>query len=288
MSLLLAVLWLAFPALGQDRYGAKGIFPVYEGDGKWWIYEKGGRQEALKPGARFLVVGSRGSGLFSVARSSAAFGGLCRARQPVKLRTAILAGDRKPVGSPIIGIAVTPAFTLKGSKARYTPLSNQVTEQTYARLLAPLKSAVSDEIKRGVFRFKVDDNPSPRLLADPLPEQLTLKIDFGSEVGVRGLSAPFVLVAGAQASATYRRCLRLADGERLLGDCLEMPDALMAETSRLQFVAYDPSGKGGVLVLAYTPAEPLWGHERWGFALTSAGPRLFLMDSMDPRCREGF
>ena len=62
----------------------------------------------------------------------------------------------------------------------------------------------------------------------------------------------------------------------------------MAETAQLRFVSYDPSGKGGPLLLAYSKEAPLWGHERWGFALRAAGARLFLRDAMDPRCREGF
>ena len=97
-----------------------------------------------------------------------------------------------------------------------------------------------------------------------------------------------VLVTGAQISNSFRRCLRLADGDKLIGDCVEMPSDLMAETALLRFVSYDPSGKGGPLLLAYTKDAPLWGHERWGFALRSSGARLFLRDAMDPRCREGF
>ena len=67
-----------------------------------------------------------------------------------------------------------------------------------------------------------------------------------------------------------------------------MPHDLMAETAQLRFVAYDPSGKGSPFLLAYTRGEPLWGHERWGFQLTAKGPRLFLHDALDPRCRESF
>ncbi|MBI4060511.1 MAG: hypothetical protein HY403_03690, partial [Elusimicrobia bacterium] len=82
--------------------------------------------------------------------------------------------------------------------------------------------------------------------------------------------------------------LRLADGGRLLGPCVEMPHELMSETAQLRFVSYDPSGGGSPFLLAYTHGEPLWGHERWGFVLRRGGARLFLRDAMDPRCREGF
>ena len=47
-------------------------------------------------------------------------------------------------------------------------------------------------------------------------------------------------------------------------------------------------GGGNPYVLAFTPEEPLWGHERWGFVVRASGPRLFLTDAMDRRCREGF
>jgi hypothetical protein len=290
LAAILFALVLARPALGQDKYGAKNIFPVYEGDGKWWIYEKGGKQAALKTGGTFLVIGSEGSGLFGVVRSSAAYGGQCDGRKMKKLRTAILLGDRRAprIGTPIIGIKAPDGFSLKGSKARYEALKNQVTEQTYQLLLPALKAAAIQEIKSGIFRFKSDDSPSPQLLNEPREEQVGLKIDFGAPLRIAGLKAPFILVTGAQVSATYRRCVRLADGDKLIGDCLEMPDALLAETSRLQFVSYDPSGKGNVYLLAYTPQEPLWGHERWGFAVNKGGVRLFLMDAMDPKCRETF
>jgi hypothetical protein len=62
----------------------------------------------------------------------------------------------------------------------------------------------------------------------------------------------------------------------------------MAETSLLEFVAYYPNAGAWPFVLAHTVSEPLWGHERWGFQITSQGPKLFLRDALDPRCREGF
>ena len=103
-----------------------------------------------------------------------------------------------------------------------------------------------------------------------------------------GLKAPVVLITGAQIGGTYRRCLRLADGDKLIGPCAEMPHDLMAETTQLRFITYDPSGKGSPFLLAYTRGEPLWGHERWGFVLRSSGVRLFLRDALDPSCRAEF
>jgi hypothetical protein len=63
----------------------------------------------------------------------------------------------------------------------------------------------------------------------------------------------------------------------------------MMETKLLKFVAYEPNGGGRPFILAFSEGQPpLWGHERWAFRLTSAGPQLFLQDALDPRCREGF
>ena len=62
----------------------------------------------------------------------------------------------------------------------------------------------------------------------------------------------------------------------------------MAKPALLQFVTYDPAGGGSPFVLALTTKTPMWGDERWGFVIRAAGPRLFLMDAMDVRCRAGF
>jgi len=296
MRVLLVALALAgaAPARAQEAYGAKGIYPVYKTAGQWVIFDKDprpvkpGQAAPLAPGGRFLVVGSSGSELFTVARTSATYGGACRKNKPVKLRAALLKGPRSAVGSPIIGIKVREDFSLKGSQARYLALRNEVDEGAYSRLGDAVKAAVASDIKSGGFRFSLDDNPSPQLQQDPRPEQVQMKIDFGARLMVRGLADAFVFIEGSQVSATFRRCLRLAEGEKLTADCVEMPHALMAETALLRFVAYDPGGDGRPLLLAYTPEAPLWGDERWGFALRNSGPRLVLFDVMDPRCREGF
>jgi hypothetical protein len=296
MRALLAALVLvcAMPARAQEAYGAKGIYPVYETAGQWVIFDKdpkplnSGEAPPLGPGTRFLVVGSQGSEIFTVARTSATYGGACRKNKALKLRAALLKGPRSAVGSPIIGIRVKADFRLRGSRAKYLTLPNEVNEETYTRLSDTIKSAVASDIKDGGFHFSPDDNMSPLLQQDPKPEQIQMKIDFGARLRVRDLADAFVFVEASQVSATVRRCLRLADGGKLVARCVEMPDKLMAETALLRFVAYDPSGQGNPLLLAYTPNPPLWGDERWGFSLRSSGPKLVLSDAMDPRCREGF
>ena len=281
----------AHPAVAQDQYGAKGLFPVYDVGGHWLIYDKtteNGGSQALRPGGRFLLIGSDGADLFAVAHSSAAYGGACRHKKPARLRAAILSGPRSSVGDPILALGVPASFSLKGSHAAYKALPNAVGEPLYQALVAALSAAIIEEAKSGSFRFKADDEGASAFLSDPKPEKISLKIDFAASTKVAGLIAPMVLVTAAQISNSFRRCLRLADGDKLIGGCVEMPSDLMAETALLRFVSYDPSGKGSPLLLAYTKDAPLWGHERWGFALRSSGPRLFLRDAMDPRCREGF
>lgn len=294
LSFLIATLLLcalSCPSRAQDEYGAKGLFPVYDHAGTWLVYDKASRKgaaSALTPGSRFLVVGSRGADLFSVARASATYGGACRGRKPLRLRAAILKGPREEVGDPILAIKVPPRFSLEGSRALYADLPNAVDENVYRSLGAALAAATVSEAKEGAFRFKLDDAGASSFLADPKPEKVLLKIDYAARPRVAGLAAPLVVVSGAQIANSFRRCLRLADGNKLLGGCVEMPSDLMAETALLRFVSYDPSGNGSPFLLAYTKQAPLWGHERWGVALRAAGARLFLRDAMDPRCREGF
>lgn len=287
----LAAASLPRPAAAQDEYGAKGLFPAYDSGGRWLIYDKTtakGGSLALKIGGNFLLVGSSGAELFDVAHASAAYGGACRGRKPARLRSAILRGPRRKVGDPILAIKVPDGFTLKGSRAVYRVLPNAVDEPLYQALGAALTAATADEARTGAFRFKADDEGAAAFAADPKPEKVLLKIDYAARVEVAGLSAARVLVTGAQVSNSFRRCLRLADGDKLVGGCVEMPSDLMAETALLRFVSYDPSGKGSPLLLAYTKDAPLWGHERWAFALRSSGARLLVRDAMDPRCREGF
>lgn len=274
----------------QENYGAKGIYPVYEQSGSWLIFNKTarGKSPALKPGRKFLIIGGSGAGLFTVEKTSATYGGACSARKPIPLPAAILAGSRAGVGRPVIGVAVPASFTLKGSKARTRALPNQVSEDTYRVLGGVLKEASLSDIKSGDYPFGLDENPPSGFLENPQPETVGSKIDFAARVEVKGLSDAFVLVEGTQVLSSYRRCLRVADGGKLIGDCAEMPHVLMAETSLLEFALYDPSGKGTVYLLASSSAQPLWGEERWALSVSRHGPRLFLRDALDPRCRESF
>jgi len=288
---LLSLLALAPRAFAQDEYGSRGLFPVYKSGGQWVIFDKARKPSSSKdllPGSKFLIVGSEGADLFVVGRTSATYGGACRGKKPLKLRAALLKGPRSTVGDPVMAIKVPDSFQLKGSRARYDALENKVDEPLYALLGSTLSAVALEEGRSGAYRFRADDEGSLGFLSDPTPSKVSMKIDFAAHPPVAGLKAPTALITDAQISSAHRRCLRLADGDRIIGRCVEMPHDLMSETAQLRFVAYDPGGKGSPFLLAYTKGEPLWGHERWGFILRGTGARLFLRDSMDPRCREGF
>ena len=273
LSLLL--LTLPGPARAQEEYGAKGIYPVYETGGQWLIFDKHPKKD-LHPTAappalchRFLVIGSEGSEIFQ-GRELGDHGGARRGKRPAKLRAALLKGPRSAVGRPIIGIKVPASFRLKGSRAKYVKLSNQTGEGTYAALGEAIKKTAIDDVAKGAFRFKLEDEAGALFQQNPALEKVQMKIDFGAQVVVKGLSDPFLFVESTQISSTYRRCLRLADGGKLRGDCALMPHDLMAETNLLQFVSYDPSGQGNPYLLAFTPAQPLWGHERASWLVATA------------------
>lgn len=284
-ALLTALLLLAAPVFAQEEYGAKGIFPVYETSGQWAVFDKKpGKPDLLGKGERFLVIGSDGAQLFDVGRTSGTYGGGCRKGKPAKLRAALLVGPRRLVGRPILGIHVNESFALKGSRAVFTALKSEVSETQYQTLGPKLTEAVMQDVKDGKFRFKLDEQPP----ADLKPESIQTKIDFGAKLAIAGLKRPYVFVEESQIGASSRRCLRVADGDQLIGGCAEMPRTLMAETELLQFVSYDPSGKGQPIVMAFTKKTPLWGDERWGFVVRDSGPRLFLVDAMDVRCRASF
>lgn len=286
------LLWTVAPVHSQEEYGAKGLYPVYETGGHWLIFDKNpkklkGETSPLAPGKRFLVVGSQGADIFEVSRTSAAYGGACRDKKPARLRAALLHGPRRVVGIPIMGISVPPSFSLKGSRALYTALENSVGEQTYHALSQLIRESALSDAKGGDFPFRVDEDTAA-VVGTLSTDKMIVKIDFGAKLLIQGLSEPYFLIEGTQISGTYRRCLRLSDGARLMGDCVQMPHTLMAETTQLKFVSYDPSGQGQPYLLAYTAQAPLWGHERWGFIVRKGGPRLFLSDTMDVRCRASF
>ncbi len=288
---VLSLLALAAPTRAQDEYGSRGLFPVYQSGNQWVIFDKprkSANPKDLMPGSKFLIIGSVGADLFVVGRTSATYGGVCRGKKPLKLRAALLKGPRSTVGDPVMAIKVPDSFQMRGSNARYVALENAVDEPLYQLIGSTLTLAALEEAKSGAYRFRADDEGSAAFLADPRPDKIASKIDFAAHPVVAGLKAPTALVTDAQISSAHRRCLRLADGDRLIGKCVEMPHDLMSETAQLRFVAYDPGGNGSPFLLAYTKGEPLWGHERWGFVLRGTGARLFLRDAMDPRCREGF
>jgi hypothetical protein len=296
MRAVLAAVLLAFAAVprraaAQEAYGARGLFPVYVVGRHWMIYDKthsAAARAGLRPGGTFLLIGSAGEGVFTVARTSAAYGGVCRRGKPARLRAAMLRGPIRRVGVPILAIRAPKGFRLEGSRAVYRVLPNAVDESVYKALEVPLARETIADAKSGAFRFKPGDSGRDAFLADPSPDKILLKIDYASHPRVAGLAAPTVLVDGEQISDSFRRCLYLADGSRLIGRCVEMPHDLMAETALLRFVSYDPSGEGTPLLLAFTPKPPLWGQERWGFVLRASGPSLFLRDALDPRCRASF
>lgn len=286
---VLSLLLLAAPAClrAQEDYGNKGIFPVYEVAGQWVVFDKKPvKPSPLAAGNRFLVIGSEGAQIFNVARTSGTYGGACNGNKPLRLRAALLKGPRSAVGRPIIGIRVPERFTLKGSRAVYKQLHNTVNDQTYATLLPALSDANQADMQAGLFPTKPDDEKARAIWKDPKNIQST--IDFGASLPIQGLSDAFVFVENSAISASERRCLRLASGGKLVGRCADMPRALLAETSALEFVSYDPSGSGSPFLLAFTKSTPLWGDERWGFRVRASGAQLFLKDAMDIGCREGF
>ncbi|MHB2025708.1 MAG: hypothetical protein ACYCPQ_03575 [Elusimicrobiota bacterium] len=294
---LVPVLFLASAACScwaAGNYGSKGLYPVYETAGQWLIYDKNpspAQELWLSPGQRYLLVGSKGSGIFTVGRDSQTYGGVCQGSRPIPVKAALLRGPRSLVGSPIIGIRVPRTFSLRGSRAAFQSLRNNVDEETYHSLEPALQARAIEDITRG--RVAVDF--STAIFADAgsgsRPEKkpaIQTTIDFGAAVNVKGLIKPFVIVNQAAVSNRIWRCLRLTDGSKIIGDCARMPRRLMAETGLLRFVSYDPSGAGRPYLFAFTKEAPLWGDERWGFALGAQGPKLFLMDAMDTNCREGF
>ncbi len=166
--LLLALALLApRPAAAQEEYGAKGIYPVYEVGGQWAVFDKKAVRKAtpaLALGKKLLVVGSAGAQVFEIARASATYGAVCRNRRPAKARAALLKGPRRGVDRPIIGISVPDSFSLRGSKALYQPLKNQVDESVYQRLLDKLKAATIEDVKSGAYKFKLDDGAAEPFL----------------------------------------------------------------------------------------------------------------------------
>ena len=267
------------------------IFAVYAAAGRWMLIEREGSAKP-GPGSNFVVIGSRGLGEFRAERATKTWEAACENGKKVPRRGWLLGGGDANaftrVGTPVIAILLKPGAHFNSSRAHFSPLKNQAGEPLYQRLEKALKAAVLTELLSGEFQMEIGDEEGHRTAANPDPDKIRLKIDFAARLKLAGFEDPLVLVDGAEYSRSARRCLRLVDGDKLVGPCVEMPHELMAETAALNFVAYDPSRSGKPFVLAFTEKGPLWGHERWGFQNTAKGPKLFLRDALDPRCRESF
>lgn len=281
------------PRPTQSPAGSRmpGIFAVYAAGGRWMLVE---RQGSAKPGvgSNFVVIGSQGLGVFRVEKASKTWEAACENGKKVPRRAWLLGGDDakafKRVGTPVIAILLKPGAKFESSRAHFSALKNQAGEPLYQRLEKALKGAVSAELASGEFQMDIGDEEGHRTAANPDPDKIRLKIDFAARLKLAGFQDPVLLVEGAEYSRSYRRCLRLVDGDEVVGSCVEMPHELMAETAALDFVAYDPARSGKPFILAFTEKSPLWGHERWGFQNTPKGPKPFLRDALDPRCRDSF
>ncbi|MFA6028778.1 MAG: hypothetical protein WC969_02865 [Elusimicrobiota bacterium] len=280
------------PKTAEPRRSSSNIFPVYAFDGRWLLLDRSAGKGRIAKGSRLLVIGSAGIEEFTAAKSSANWGAACTDRKPSRVRAWWLKGESREafatVGTPVVAILLKENAAFDLSKAHFYALKNEVRESIYQRLDFAIRKANVEDLKTGSFAVKPGDDEGRNFAADPDPLRLQMKIDFGSRLRVKGLKDAFLLVEGTQVSQTYRRCMRLFEGKDMLGGCVAMPNVLMAETRALEFVAYDPTRGGSPFVLAYTTKEPLWGHERWGFRVTPQGPLPFLMDALDPRCRENF
>ncbi|MFC1679985.1 hypothetical protein ACFL2T_07235 [Elusimicrobiota bacterium] len=279
-----------------SRAGSRvpGIFPVFETGRRWMLLErveKGGTR-MLRKGSRLVVIGSRGVEEFYAARSTMTYLAGCEGFHPKKSLAYYLRGRKakhfKKVGTPVIAILLRGGKSFDSKRALFYPLRNEVKESVYQRFEAGIRNSVIEDIKSGAFAIAIEDEKGHAFAQKPDPQGFLVKIDFASKIRLRGFKKAFMLVEGAQVSKSYRRCMRLFEEDSPVGKCAEMPDQLMTETRNLNFVAYDPAGRGVPFVLAYTKKAPLWGHERWGFQLTDSGPKVFLQDALDPRCRESF
>ncbi|MFH2202374.1 MAG: hypothetical protein ABIJ96_04625 [Elusimicrobiota bacterium] len=271
-----------------------GIYPVYEAGGRWMLVDREPQmsRRRVRQGSLLAVIGSSGVDVFRVGGTTRTWIAACEGRHPVP-RTAYLltAGSAKKfaaVGTPIIALLLPKGKTFDKKRSWFYPLRNEVKEQTYQKLQDAIRAAVVSDLRSGAFQIDVTDEKGHAFAKDPDPQAVQFKIDFGSKIRYLGFADAFVLVEGTQISQTYRRCLRMFNGIKPMGDCEEMPHELNVETRQMQFVAYDPNRRGRPYIFAYTKTQPLWGHERWGFRITDQGPELFMRDALDPRCRAGF
>ncbi|MBI5596600.1 MAG: hypothetical protein HY928_10970 [Elusimicrobia bacterium] len=281
------------PKAGLAPAGSRvpGIYAVYQAAGRWMLIDRDGKK-GLQAGSNLVVIGSHGLGQFQIERSSRTYSAACEGSRPVARRAWLLGGKDakafKQVGTPVIAILLKPGAAFDSRRARFTALKNEVSEPLYKKLDASLRAAVAADLGAGVFQMDLGDEEGHKTASKPDPEKIRLKIDFAARLKLDGLQDGTILVEGAEYSRSYRRCLRMVDGGSPVGPCVEMPHELMAETAALEFVAYDPARSGRPFLLAFTEKAPLWGDERWGFQTTPEGPKLFLRDALDPRCRDAF
>jgi len=273
-----------------------GIFPVYEANKRWMLLErmpKGRKRKRLVGrGTQLLVIGSKGIARFYAQKATTTYMADCENLKAKPMRgyylSAKSAKSFKQVGTPVIAIKLPKGRRVNTSRAKFSRLPNAVSEEIYKELESPIRNSVVSDVKSGAFQTELDDPGFVRFEQDPKPKGFQMKIDYSSDIHFRGFSRAKIAVEGIQISKAYRRCLRMFDEAKPIGGCAEMPHELMTETRGLEFVSYDPSGRGRPFLLAYTKDKPLWGHERWGFQMTPKGPNLFLQDGLDPRCREAF
>ena len=292
MSAALSLLLLASSAWAGQ--GKPGIYPVYQSGSRWMLVEKPaqGRAAEVRKGTRVLVIGSSGVDEFYVSAATRTLLAGCKGARPVP-KPAHLLSSRSPraferMGAPVIALLLRDGAVYDPARASFSALSDDADETLYSRVRQAILDATLADAASGGFSFLPDDEEGRRFASRPEPEKVQMKIDFSSRLRMAGVKDARLLVEGTQISKTYRRCLRLFSGDKPLGGCAAMPHVLMAETRLLKFVSYDPSGQGRPFVMAYTESEPLWGHERWGVQLTGKGPKVFLEDALDPRCRESF
>ncbi|MBI4345835.1 MAG: hypothetical protein HY553_03205 [Elusimicrobia bacterium] len=272
----------------RQAKSAPGIYPVYDLPQGWLLFDRGGKPKAIGAGTPFVVVGSKATGVLTVS-GTASVDAACVKGKPGKANAYVLGGrGADALGTPIIALRIPKGQRVDTRAAKLYRLVNEVSDETYTRYGQALKESIIEDVKSGAFLFKVDDSLGEVYARNPDPEKIQLKIDFGSKVRIGGVRHALVLVEGANISRTFRRCVRLFADDAAVGECADMPSDLMTETQTLEFVAYDPSGRGQPFMLAYTTREPLWGHERWGYRLSKGGAKRFLMDALDPKCRERF
>ncbi|MDE2291236.1 MAG: hypothetical protein KGL53_04065, partial [Elusimicrobia bacterium] len=192
------------------------IFAVFVEHGRWALLPRRGNARPAR-GERVEVIGSRGVGEFQVQRPVVAHDAACSGSRHLGVRAwALTAKDKrefKRVGVPVIGILLKRGQRFDSRRARFSRLKNGVNEAVYRRLDAALRKAAAADLVSGVFKPDAGDSTGLQSAGSADPSQVQLKIDFAARVRVPGLQDPMVLVDGAEFSRSFRRCMRLVDGE---------------------------------------------------------------------------